>query len=483
MDLIVSLALAVKLAGFAAVLVQERNSSESGQVDAAASAAAGLRQQAAEAEAAGDAAKAEELLRAALEAAPRDVATHVALGRLLYEQGSGAEGLGLLWRATEIDGKDVAAAATLAEVLLAERDYYESQGDTNNADANLLRAKETLDRVAKEPAAGEAAFRALRVRVLMKFEEGGEEAFALALALVAEKPDDAALHALMVDAAAVGKGFDAALAWYDAQEGLEPWMKEWFAGSTYAARATWNFNHYVDDEKAVADYAVAEQRLLAAARLRPDWFEAAGERVSYYRSWAGWIRHRQERYDEAQELFLAAWGRNPRNENAITGVFYLCGRWYDLGDLERAREGYRQLTVMAPARGDFWNNYALLCRDTGQYEESWRAYRRAVEIEPDNPRTINDCALILLYHLHRDLDLAERWFVQAEDLARANLAQAENDGDDARAAEQRAILGDALVNLARLFGEQGKLLESAEHWNELRAVDPARPELPENGGR
>lgn len=436
-------------------------------------------EQATTAEAAGDAARAEELLRAALDGDPRSVALHVALGRLLYVNGNGAEGLGLLWRSTELGPKDVAAAGTLADALLAERDFYESEGDTANADANLQRAKEVLDRVKGEPGAIAADYRTRRVRVLLRIDGGGEEAYALAAGLLDEAPDDLERHALLNEAAAAGRAIDAALAWYDAHE-LEPWVAAWFRAGLLAARATYNYNNFIDDQKARADYVAAEQQMELAARANPEFFDAASERISFYRSWSGWIFHRQERYEEAFDLFISAWGRNPANDNAITGVFWICGRWYELGKLEAAREGYRQLCTLAPQRAEFWNNYALLCRDTGEYEESFKAYRRTLELTPDDPRIVNDCALLLQYHLKRDLDLAERWYIRAEDLSRANLDAAVNEGDEGRAAEQRAILGDALVNLARLYGDQGKLAESAEHWNELRAVDSSRDELPEN---
>lgn len=453
-----------------------------GVADQVADQVAKLLAQAADAAADDDAAKAEELLRAALDLAPTDADVHVALGRHLYSNGQSAEGLGLLWRATELAPKHVGAAQTLAEMLLAEADWSVEQGDSSSADANVARADEALARVQDEPAAQDIKFQMLHVRVLMRIESRGEEAFARAFALAKADPADLERHALLVDAAAVGQGFDAALAWYD--EGSQPaWQVEWFAAGCLAARATWNFNHYVDDEQAFADYAAAERRMLLAGRLRPEFFAAASERVSYYRSWSGWIRHRQERLDEAFDLFVAAWGREPQNENAITGMFWVCGRWYDTGAMEQAREGYRQLCSLAPERSEFWNNYALICRDTGAYEESFRAYRKAMALLPDDPRIINDCALILQYHLHRDLDQAERWYIQAEDLARANLRQALNDGDEARAAEQKAIVGDALINLARLYGEQQKMAEAGEHWNELRELDPTREELPENGGR
>jgi Flp pilus assembly protein TadD len=233
----------------------------------------------------------------------------------------------------------------------------------------------------------------------------------------------------------------------------------------------------------VQDYLDADKLVLESARLNPEIFDAASERASFYRSWAGWVRYtRQQRTEEAWDLFVSACGRDPTNNNAVEGLSWVGARLYEAGDLDQARELYRQACMVAPERADFWNNYGLICRDTGHFEESFRAYRRSMALAPDDPRIINDTALILLYHLHRDLDQAEKWFIRGEDLSRARLEQAKADGDDGAIAEQRGVVGDCLCNLARLYSEQGRMQEAAENWNELRDVDATRPELPENGG-
>jgi (p)ppGpp synthase/HD superfamily hydrolase len=78
-------------------------------------------------------------------------------------------------------------------------------------------------------------------------------------------------------------------------------------------------------------------------------------------------------------------------------------------------------------------------------------------------------------------NLAEHEFIRAEDLVRAQFTAAQQGDDEGALASTRSVLGDVLVNLARLYSEQGRMQEAGEHWNELRAVDPGRPELPENG--
>ncbi len=70
--------------------------------------------------------------------------------------------------------------------------------------------------------------------------------------------------------------------------------------------------------------------------------------------------------------------------------------------LEDARDLHVPLAAAATGSASVWNNYALLCRDTGAYEESYRAYRRALELQGPDPRLLNDTALVLHYHLMGD---------------------------------------------------------------------------------
>lgn len=81
-----------------------------------------------------------------------------------------------------------------------------------------------------------------------------------------------------------------------------------------------------------------------------------------------------------------------------------------------------------------WNDYAFLCRETKQFETSLEAYRRALDIEPQNPQLLNDCAVILQYHLPNPANREEAKAMYAQALARADellkkggLSQAERE--------------------------------------------------------
>lgn len=53
------------------------------------------------------------------------------------------------------------------------------------------------------------------------------------------------------------------------------------------------------------------------------------------------------------------------------------------------------------------NNRALLCRDTGKFPEALDAHECALKKEPDSPQLLNDCAVILHYHLKSAENLAK----------------------------------------------------------------------------
>jgi tetratricopeptide (TPR) repeat protein len=442
-----------------------------------------LLKQAAGADEAGNAEEAESLLRAALEIDASHVPTLVALGKLLCENDKTAEGLGLLYHALQVDSKDEPALLALVDALLTESQVAELSGDADEASADVARAREVLDKYAKttDGASDEVTLR--WVKVLLHDDATAKKAYELATGLVKRKPTVQDHHRALVDAATTAKEFDAALVFYG-QTAMEPWLKAWFLAELYAARATYAFNHYGDDEKAVQDYLAADRSILDAARMNPAIFDSASERASFYRSWAGWVRFdRQKRTDEAWDLFMSAYGRDPTNKNAVEGLSWVAQRLYESGEMDKAREISRQLTMLVPDRADLWNNYGLVCRDSGQFEESFRAYRRAMALAPDDPRVVNDTALILLYHLHRDLDLCERWLVRAVDLARDAMEKAKADEDEGTLNEQRGVFGDACSNLAKLYAELGRKPESDERWQQLRSVAPERPELPENAGK
>ncbi len=95
-----------------------------------------------------------------------------------------------------------------------------------------------------------------------------------------------------------------------------------------------------------------------------------------------------------------------------------------------------------------WNNYAFLCRETGKYEEAWRAYQKALALSPKDPQLLNDGALILQYHLHRDLAKARTMYLQAIRFGQEILASKKAGKEEKKRA--RGAIRDAKGNLAKM---------------------------------
>jgi len=87
------------------------------------------------------------------------------------------------------------------------------------------------------------------------------------------------------------------------------------------------------------------------------------------------------------------------------------------------------MCAVAPKESTFWNNLGLFLRDEGErlqrrgspdpvvlrdlFERAYAAYGQALELEPTNPNYLNDTALMLHYHLDRDLEQARAWYEES----------------------------------------------------------------------
>ena len=91
------------------------------------------------------------------------------------------------------------------------------------------------------------------------------------------------------------------------------------------------------------------------------------------------------------------------------------------------------------------------------WEESYAAYEKAVTYSPDDPRTINDCGLMLVYHLHRDTKRSRELLNRAIELGTAQLDElgaAEDDESEQLKSQRESLeeaVGDAYQNLGVLY--------------------------------
>lgn len=137
--------------------------------------------------------------------------------------------------------------------------------------------------------------------------------------------------------------------------------------------------------------------------------------------------------------------------------------------LDAAREVFRLVATAQNNSSDDWNNYAFFCRETARYEESYGAYSRALELAPDDPGVLNDTALILQYHLNRDLEYAVELYERA---IVAATRQLEDTSLDSRTVDAIKIALRDATNNSRM------LRAALERGDTTPPRDPAAPNKP-----
>ncbi len=115
---------------------------------------------------------------------------------------------------------------------------------------------------------------------------------------------------------------------------------------------------------------------------------------------------------------------------------------------DSARDLFGIAWLLAPEDQNVCNNYAFLCRETGQYEPSWEAYSHLIELAPEQPRFLNDAALILQDYLKKDLALAGSLYERA--IAAADALIADPLTSQVTREMAQSAKTDATNNLARL---------------------------------
>ncbi|MFT4512927.1 MAG: hypothetical protein ACI89X_001567 [Planctomycetota bacterium] len=115
--------------------------------------------------------------------------------------------------------------------------------------------------------------------------------------------------------------------------------------------------------------------------------------------------------------------------------------------------------------GFIYNNAGLAARDLGVqlaangdepaakelWERSYQHYKKAVALSPTDARIVNDCGLMLIYYLNRDLDNARQLCERAIEIGSAQLAEMEDDVSERDRHLLEEAVGDAWQNIAVLL--------------------------------
>ena len=187
--------------------------------------------------------------------------------------------------------------------------------------------------------------------------------------------------------------------------------------------------------------------------------------------------------DSAQNYLLAAGSTSPKTTqyvdgkpqlvdtygNHFTGAAFAIHRALTQAPddaLERTL-AFNELVVMTyPDRWGFlYNNAGLAARDLGVmaaekgeadtaeklWERSYQHYVKAVELSPTDARIVNDCGLMLIYYLNRELDKARDLCERAIAIGAAQLAELPIDTSEVDRHLLEEAVGDAWQNIAVLL--------------------------------
>jgi tetratricopeptide (TPR) repeat protein len=148
-------------------------------------------------------------------------------------------------------------------------------------------------------------------------------------------------------------------------------------------------------------------------------------------------------------------------ETTKQGLMRVADAHFKKNDLAKVERIYRAASDAANSDPDLLNNSGLFARDwgnqleqdgkkaeaMGMYEQSYKAYRRAQQIDPQNVRLRNDCALIAIYHLDRDWELSKELLDAAiADGDKILKETPPGDADEKQKLEE--AVGDCYENLA-----------------------------------
>ena len=237
----------------------------------------------------------------------------------------------------------------------------------------------------------------------------------------------------------------------------------------------------------------AEDRFHQAMALREDYQASCEDWLFLVRTQRGWTLRDEGRIDDAASSLLNTLRQSPERleptsapESLHLAIDAIVADYFRANDLKNARSFLRQVCAVRNDDGNWCNNLGFFCRDLGVmameagdveqaaelFEESWEAYSRAVELLPDDPRVVNDRALIAVYYRDEDHDLAEQELHRSIALGTAALAEMDENVPQAEHEYVDMAVGDAWENLAYLYlvrrGEIGEsehfLRQSVQHF-------------------
>ncbi|MEO0478652.1 MAG: hypothetical protein AAF196_04150 [Planctomycetota bacterium] len=290
-------------------------------------------------------------------------------------------------------------------------------------------------------------------------------------------------HAEIGDLVEAGKTNNQSAAVVESLQGAEDPTTRWWRG-----RARFDLCYQIwssgDAQEAAqtADSAIAD--FLISKRDEPGYTDTCDQWIALCLGRRGYIELAQQRRDDAQETFLEALETRAdqaktvlgTNQSIYIGLLTVADAPMQAGDFDIAHEIFARASALLPDDVDLANNSAFSAREHANglvgrgerekaipyYQKSYRAYTLASTIAPDDLRVRNDRALILVYYLGSDLDLAQELLDSTVSEGQERLDAMNENTPDAERNNLSEIVGDAWENLGTLHLAHREDLDEAE---------------------
>ena len=424
--------------------------------------------------------RAEEAARSAVELDPHGSDAWAALGHVLVVAGSFSEAIDTLYHAEKLGSPTPELLIDLSDALLMAREFALETEDSGVANARLADAEAALERAS---GLSDRQVDVFRRRAEIHGAKGeprlAARNYRRALAL---RPADAGLHEAHLKMVEQTREFDEAR---DFLPGLvdEPAIGRWYRSRVHELAGHVAFNKTKDHAAAAAAYLRAEVDFKEAGKLDPALAPAVQAYLPTLRAVRGRALTMAEKFADAEAAIFGALDLDPAHADARDCLQALQdAMWRKFGGEAMTAEQWEEIrafaskrTTVEPEKSDNWNNWGFFARECKKYEESFQAYRRALALEPENPRFLNDAALILMYHLGRDMDRAEEWLVRAIELA--GKGWRDEGRTSAERADDQLTLGDAYGNLINMYSQDGRETQAIALLRQLEQELPKRSEV------
>ncbi len=290
-------------------------------------------------------------------------------------------------------------------------------------------------------------------------------------------PNEQSLHSKLVNYASEAQKTELLLSFYEKLLVKNPEQATalWFQGLTRFRHADF-LRSQEQTQAALNTYQGAKDSFAKSVALESSFAPSADYYLALLPVSMGWCLYRERNLEEAIKLWVEVLRQDRSLKDkpdglgmtAKQGLGIVGGEYISASEFEKGLELFKTLHEIDSADFDWANNYAFLCREAGsaletagkkeaanaRFEESYLAYEKVLSLAPEDARSLNDCALILLYHLDRELDRAESLFQKAANLGETSLAS--QDMDVQAEMDLRAAIGDAYQNLGVLYFDKKK---------------------------